>query len=92
MHQVRQCLKAREKEKVLEHCVPGPAGGDDGDRTHYLLNAIQALSQMSYTPIGMTIILVLTVRGQTVFSQSAKGLLSPFVYLVGVARVELAAS
>jgi hypothetical protein len=26
-------------------------GGDDGDRTHYLLNAIQALSQVSYTPI-----------------------------------------
>jgi hypothetical protein len=27
------------------------SGGDDGDRTHYLLNAIQALSQVSYTPI-----------------------------------------
>ena len=26
-------------------------GGDDGDRTHYLLNAIQALSQVSYTPV-----------------------------------------
>ena len=25
-------------------------GGDEGDRTPYLLNAIQALSQMSYTP------------------------------------------
>ena len=26
-------------------------GGDDGNRTHYLLNAIQALSQVSYAPI-----------------------------------------
>ncbi len=26
-------------------------GGDSGDRTHDLLNAIQALSQLSYTPI-----------------------------------------
>ena len=26
------------------------AGGDEGDRTPYLLNAIQALSQVSYTP------------------------------------------
>ena len=25
-------------------------GGDDRDRTDYLLNAIQALSQVSYTP------------------------------------------
>ena len=27
-------------------------GGDEGDRTPYLLNAIQALSQVSYTPTG----------------------------------------
>ena len=27
-------------------------GGDEGDRTPYLLNAIQALSQVSYTPKG----------------------------------------
>ena len=27
-------------------------GGDDRDRTDYLLNAIQALSQVSYAPIG----------------------------------------
>ena len=27
-------------------------GGDGGDRTHDLLNAIQALSQLSYTPIA----------------------------------------
>ena len=26
-------------------------GGDEGDRTPYLLNAIQALSQVSYTPM-----------------------------------------
>ena len=29
-------------------------GGDDRDRTDYLLNAIQALSQVSYTPTGDT--------------------------------------
>ena len=28
------------------------SGGDDRDRTDYLLNAIQALSQVSYAPIG----------------------------------------
>ena len=27
-------------------------GGDEGDRTPYLLNAIQALSKVSYTPTG----------------------------------------
>ena len=27
-------------------------GGDEEDRTLYLLNAIQALSQVSYAPIG----------------------------------------
>ena len=26
-------------------------GGEDGSRTHDLLNAIQALSQLSYNPI-----------------------------------------
>ena len=28
-------------------------GGDEGDRTPYLLNAIQALSQVSYTPTAI---------------------------------------
>ena len=32
---------------------PVSPGGDDGNRTHYLLNAIQALSQVSYAPIEM---------------------------------------
>ena len=36
----------------LFSCAPTLAGGgDDGNRTHYLLNAIQALSQVSYAPI-----------------------------------------
>ena len=34
-------------------------GGDDRDRTDYLLNAIQALSQVSYTP---TVITILTLQ------------------------------
>ena len=29
-------------------------GGDEGDRTPYLLNAIQALSQVSYTPTALS--------------------------------------
>ena len=36
------------------------SGGDEGDRTPYLLNAIQALSQVSYTP--MTYSLFVGVR------------------------------
>ena len=28
-------------------------GGDEGDRTLYLLNAIQALSQVSYVPVDL---------------------------------------
>ena len=31
--------------------------GDSGIRTHDLLNAIQALSQLSYTPMRITLIL-----------------------------------
>ena len=31
-------------------------GGDEGDRTPYLLNAIQALSQVSYAPTAEIII------------------------------------
>ena len=31
-------------------------GGDEGDRTPYLLNAIQALSQVSYTPTASIIL------------------------------------
>ena len=30
-----------------------PFGGDKRDRTADLLNAIQALSQLSYTPVGL---------------------------------------
>jgi hypothetical protein len=34
--------------------IPGAKGGGaDGSRTHDLLNAIQALSQLSYGPTGM---------------------------------------
>ena len=47
------CLdkKTRQPEDCL---VPG---GDEGDRTPYLLNAIQALSQVSYTPIAKVLTL-----------------------------------
>ena len=33
-----------------------PFGGDKRDRTADLLNAIQALSQLSYTPVGDTLL------------------------------------
>ena len=42
----------RNKEKSTNLSV-GAFGGDEGDRTPYLLNAIQALSQVSYTPTGL---------------------------------------
>ncbi len=40
-----------EKEKVLKSLGFQDLGGDKRDRTADLLNAIQALSQLSYTPI-----------------------------------------
>ena len=41
--------RLREKKKS-EPVGSDFCGGDEGDRTPYLLNAIQALSQVSYTP------------------------------------------
>ena len=46
---------AREKkkarfDKLQNELFPVPGGGDKRDRTADLLNAIQALSQLSYTP------------------------------------------
>ena len=39
-------------KKALKHkCFKASFGGDKRDRTADLLNAIQALSQLSYTPI-----------------------------------------
>ena len=46
------CLKdSQDKEKVLKSFDFRTFGGDKRDRTADLLNAIQALSQLSYTPI-----------------------------------------
>ena len=39
-----------EKTKPKSFGFSAYCGGDEGDRTPYLLNAIQALSQVSYTP------------------------------------------
>ncbi len=44
--------RLREKKKS-EPVGSDFCGGDEGDRTPYLLNAIQALSQVSYTPTGL---------------------------------------
>ena len=41
--------KAKKKTRNLS--IPGLFGGDNRDRTDDLLNAIQALSQLSYAPI-----------------------------------------
>src|SRR5699024_7425095 len=46
------CAKAN-KGKDPNRLVRVFCGGDEGDRTPYLLNAIQALSQVSYTPTGL---------------------------------------
>ena len=40
----------KNKRRPL-HSVVFFYGGDGGSRTHDLLNAIQALSQLSYTPV-----------------------------------------
>ncbi len=41
----------RNKIRKATGCLScGFCGGDDEIRTHYLLNAIQALSQLSYAP------------------------------------------
>ena len=52
-----QCKMKKEALAFLQVLL---SGGDEGDRTPYLLNAIQALSQVSYTP--MTYSLVTGVR------------------------------
>ena len=45
-------LHLKTKKKYRKHVVFGTFyGGDNRDRTGDLLNAIQALSQLSYTPI-----------------------------------------
>ena len=42
----------KKPAQLISHA--GFVGGDDRDRTDYLLNAIQALSQVSYTPEYMS--------------------------------------
>ena len=57
----RSCNHTRAKIPITQQkSVPNGhgllllvCGGDEGDRTPYLLNAIQALSQVSYTPTGL---------------------------------------
>ena len=45
--------KVAGMKKALKHkCFKASCGGDKRDRTADLLNAIQALSQLSYTPTG----------------------------------------
>ena len=43
--------KQQTKKEALAFLQVLLSGGDEGDRTPYLLNAIQALSQVSYTPM-----------------------------------------
>ena len=47
----RKWLKKLEKRRLLSKSRRFLGGGDKRDRTADLLNAIQALSQLSYTPI-----------------------------------------
>ena len=46
----RKQRRNKEKAPIFRLVL---CGGDEGDRTPYLLNAIQALSQVSYTPTGL---------------------------------------
>ena len=46
-------VEGRETEKENPEPFGSGSGGDEEDRTPYLLNAIQALSQVSYTPTGL---------------------------------------
>ena len=52
------CPQIRQKNHCLplKTVVPVWFGGDKRDRTADLLNAIQALSQLSYTPILLCIL------------------------------------
>ena len=43
--------EANSTEKRPSQLTWSFSGGDGGDRTHDLLNAIQALSQLSYAPV-----------------------------------------
>ena len=45
------------------------SGGDDRDRTDYLLNAIQALSQVSYTPVYFLNDRILSYRAGNVYKK-----------------------
>ena len=52
-------VRKEQKEKTAETNLSGLFfGGDEGDRTPYLLNAIQALSQVSYTPTGYSVLVL----------------------------------
>jgi hypothetical protein len=51
LNQVAPKVGTEEKGQVVEEAqVVDLIGGADGNRTHDLLNAIQALSQLSYGP------------------------------------------
>ena len=47
-------------------------GGDEGDRTPYFLHAMQALSQVSYTPTGFAVVpdsfIIIAMQGKFVNS------------------------
>ena len=71
-----QHLQGINKEKVLKSfdfrtflkSLARPCGGDKRDRTADLLNAIQALSQLSYTPIfGADIISLIIIATEQEF-------------------------
>jgi hypothetical protein len=53
------CSIYNKKNKTQSKYPAFCFGGDEGDRTPYLLNAIQALSQVSYTPEILTQLLPL---------------------------------
>ena len=54
------------KEKTRNLSVSG-FGGDNRDRTDDLLNAIQALSQLSYTPRSFSVGTFVSIAGESSF-------------------------
>ena len=75
------CKLWKHKNPVPTKSEQDRCGGDDRDRTDYLLNAIQALSQVSYTPTGYT-----RIKCSFILSDFSRIVKSFFTITSGIAR------
>ena len=69
--------KVQRSEKSERRCVR-IFGGDKRDRTADLLNAIQALSQLSYTPIGDSVLFAVFSCGTNVSIPKGRAFVNDF--------------